>query len=90
MDPYQRIMAVMSAYDVILLFFFFFVGMWMTPRETGWWGAVENVYTYSAQGSVFAFRYLGIPAYQALLPTSTFLTIVYGWTPKQFERKVKL
>ena len=34
-DLYMRIMAALSAYDVILSFFFF-LGTWMTPRETSW------------------------------------------------------
>ena len=50
LDPYQRIMAGMSAYDVIISFFVFVMGTWMTPLETGWWGAAGNVSTCSAQG----------------------------------------
>ena len=33
-DPYQRIMAAMSVYDVLFSFFVFGMGTWMTPLET--------------------------------------------------------
>ena len=89
MDPYQRIMAGLSAYDVLLSSFFYVMGTWMTPRETGWWGAAGNVYTCSAQGFFLIFGYVGVSAYQALLSTSMLLTVVYSWTPNKFERKIE-
>ena len=88
-DPYQMIMAGLSLYDVLISFFFWFMGTWMTPLETGWWGAARNVSTCSAQGFFFVFGYFGVLAYQALLSTSTLFTVVFSWTPNKFERKVE-
>ena len=89
LDPYQRIMATMGAYDVLLSFFVFFMNTWMTPLKTGWWGAAGNVYTCSTQVFFFNLGYIGVSASQALLSTSSLLIVVHGWTPNKFERKVE-
>ena len=52
-DPYQRIMAGMSIYDIIWSFFPWFMGSWLTPEDTGWWGARGNTDTCSLQGYFF-------------------------------------
>ena len=88
-DLYQRIMARLSAYDVDLSFFVFFMNTWMTPLETGWWGAAGNVYTCSAQGFFFVFSYVVVSAYQALLSMSMLFTVVYSWKQNKFERKIE-
>ena len=49
MDPYKRIMAALSVYNVLLSISVYFMGTWMTPWETDWWGAAGNAYTCSAQ-----------------------------------------
>ena len=56
-DPYQRIMVGFAIFDVLFSFFYWFMGSWMTPRETGWWGAVGNVRTCSVQGFFFSLIY---------------------------------
>ena len=35
-DPYQRIMAAYSLYDLLFSFFFWFLGPWMVPTATGY------------------------------------------------------
>ena len=42
MDPYRRIVAALSVYDMLLVFSYA-MGTWMTPQETSWWGAVGGV-----------------------------------------------
>jgi len=49
-DSYQRIMVGFSIFDILFSFFYWFLGTWMTPSETGWWGAVGNNQTCSMQG----------------------------------------
>ena len=58
-DPYQRIMAAYSLYDILFSFFEYFLGSWMTPTKTGWWGAVGNAATCSMQGFFQNFGALG-------------------------------
>lgn len=57
-DPYQRIMVGMSVYDCIWSFFPWFMGSWLTPKETGWWGAYGSTATCTMQGFFF---WLGVP-----------------------------
>eukprot|EP00580_Thalassiosira_gravida_P006184 CAMPEP_0201635928 /NCGR_PEP_ID=MMETSP0493-20130528/8281_1 /ASSEMBLY_ACC=CAM_ASM_000838 /TAXON_ID=420259 /ORGANISM="Thalassiosira gravida, Strain GMp14c1" /LENGTH=94 /DNA_ID=CAMNT_0048107949 /DNA_START=154 /DNA_END=434 /DNA_ORIENTATION=+ len=38
-DSYQRTMILHSMFDILFSFFYSFMGTWMTPSETGWWGA---------------------------------------------------
>ena len=87
-DLYMRIMAALSAYDVILSFFFF-LGTWMTPRETSWWDAAGNASTCSAHGFFFVFGYISVLAYQALFSTHMVLIVVYSWKPNKFKRKIE-
>ena len=61
-DPYQRIMAVYSVYDLLLSFFFFFLGPWMAPAATGYWSAAGNAATCSAQGFSLSFGGIGSTA----------------------------
>eukprot|EP00957_Ditylum_brightwellii_P082387 6264303-Ditylum_brightwellii.AAC.1 len=58
-DPYQRIMVGLSIFDILISFFFFFLGTWMVPKETGWLWAVGNTSSCSAQGFFFAFSGFG-------------------------------
>mmetsp|Transcript_42093 Transcript_42093/g.88339 ORF Transcript_42093/g.88339 Transcript_42093/m.88339 type:complete len:413 (+) Transcript_42093:126-1364(+) len=91
MDPYQRIMAMYGVFDILFSFFYFFLGTWMTPAETGWWGAVGNEKTCTMQGFFFMIGY-GTAAYQMTLSLQMLLLVVYMWTPAQFaellERKL--
>ena len=54
-NPYHRIMAAYSVYDIIFTFFNYFLGSWMVPAETGWFGAVGTTVTCSIQGFSYAF-----------------------------------
>ena len=54
-NPYHRIMAAYSVYDIIFTFFNYFLGTWMVPAETGWFGAVGTTVTCSIQGFSYAF-----------------------------------
>ena len=58
-DPYQRIMAAYSLYDLLDSFFAWFLGPWMVPAATGYWSATGNVATCSAQGFFFMFGVMG-------------------------------
>jgi len=53
LDPYQRIMAGYSVFDIVYSFFYWFLGSWMTPKETGWYGAAGNTATCTLQGFFF-------------------------------------
>eukprot|EP00957_Ditylum_brightwellii_P016976 1280003-Ditylum_brightwellii.AAC.1 len=48
-DPYQRIMVGLSVYD-IMFSLVWFLGSWLTPKDTGWLWAVGNTASCSAQG----------------------------------------
>lgn len=88
-DPYQRIVVGMSIYDFFWTFFPWFMGSWMVPAETGWWGAVGNQHTCSMQGFFF---WLGVPGallYQMLLSVHTLLLVTYQWKPRDFEKKIE-
>eukprot|EP00957_Ditylum_brightwellii_P081636 6210145-Ditylum_brightwellii.AAC.1 len=39
----------LSLCDIVISFFYFFLGTWMTPKETGWLWAVGNSASCSAQ-----------------------------------------
>jgi len=84
-DPYQRIMAGYSAFDILFSFFYWFLGSWMTPRETGWYGAVGNTATCAMQGFFFFMGY-GTAMYQFTLSLQMLLLVTFMWTPKKFER----
>jgi len=84
-DPYQRIMLGYAGFDVLYGFFYWFMGTWLTPRETGWWGAVGNGKTCEMQGFFFYFWY-GSAVYQMTLSLQMLLLVVYMWTPVQFEQ----
>ena len=58
-DPYQRIMAAYSVFDILISFFPFFLGTWMAPVDTGWWMAVGNTATCSVQGFFNIFGFVG-------------------------------
>lgn len=88
-DPYQRVVVGMSIYDFFWTFFPWFMGSWMAPAETGWWGAVGNTQTCSMQGFFF---WLGVPGallYQMLLSVHTLLLVTYRWKPREFEKKIE-
>jgi len=68
-DPYQRIMAMYSVYDILLSFFVLIMGSWMTPTETGWLGASGNTVTCLIQG--FAFYAFGVGSTVSLFSCST-------------------
>ena len=59
LDPYQRIMAATCIVEVLFSFFVFFLGSWMTPVATGWWGAAGNGFTCSIQGFFHYFGSIG-------------------------------
>ena len=60
-DSYHRIMAGLCIYDVLFSFFWWFMGSWMTPRDTGWWGArYGNTASCMIQGAVTDFALIGI------------------------------
>lgn len=59
-DSYQRIMAGLCVYDILFSFFWWFMGSWMTPAATGWWGAVGNPQSCTAQGALTDFALIGI------------------------------
>eukprot|EP00957_Ditylum_brightwellii_P060512 4594628-Ditylum_brightwellii.AAC.1 len=58
-DPYQRIMVGLSIFDILVSFFWFFLGTWMVPEETGWLWAVGNRSSCSAQGFLAVFGFVG-------------------------------
>ena len=57
-DSYQRVMLGLSFFD-IMYNSQSFVGAWMTPQETGWWMAVGNQATCTAQGAFSQFGLMG-------------------------------
>jgi hypothetical protein len=60
-DSYHRIMAGLCIYDILFSFFWWFMGSWMTPRDTGWWGArYGNTVSCMIQGAVTDFALIGI------------------------------
>ena len=88
-DPYQRIMFGLSTYDIIWSFFPWFLGSWMTPRETGWWGAIGNTRTCTMQGFFF---WLGVPGaqyYQILLSLHTLLLVTFKWKLRRFHKTIE-
>jgi len=87
-DPYQRIMIGYSIFDILFSFFYWFLGTWMTPSETGWWGALGNEQSCTAQGFFSVFVY-GTAMYQFSLSLQMLLLIVFMWTPAQFEMKIE-
>jgi len=58
-DPYQRIMLVLSMFDIIYSIFVPFGGTWMVPKGTGWRWAVGNTASCSAQGFFYMFGAFG-------------------------------
>ena len=68
-DPYHRIMAGLSAYDIVFSFFWWFMGSWMTPAETGWVGAVGTTNSCTAQGALQDFALIGIWVSEIVLST---------------------
>jgi len=84
-DPYQRIMAGYSIFDILYSFFYWFLGSWMTPNETGWYGAVGNTATCTMQGFFF-FIGSGTAMYQFTLSLQMLLLVTFVWTPQKFER----
>ena len=58
-DPYQRIMLGLSFFDIVHSFFDSVMGTWITPKETGWWMAIGNEATCTAQGFFTAFGFMG-------------------------------
>ena len=68
-DPYQRIMAMYSVYDILFSFFFWFMSSWMAPTETGWLGASGNTATCSTNG--FAWVAFGSGSVVSLFSCST-------------------
>jgi len=88
-DPYQRIMAMYSVYDILFSFFFWFMGSWMTPTETGWLGASGNTVTCSIQGFAHSAFGLGSILYQMLLSLQMMLLVTFMWTPRKFAEKVE-
>ena len=61
-NPYQRIMAAYSVYDLFLSFFLFFLGPWMVPAAAGYWSAAGNAATCSVQGFSLSFGGIGSTA----------------------------
>lgn len=60
-DSYHRIMAGLCLYDILFSFFWWFMGSWMTPRDTGWWGArYGSAVSCIIQGAVTDFALIGI------------------------------
>lgn len=60
-DSYHRIMAGLCFYDILFSLFWWFMGSWMTPRDTGWWGArYGNTVSCMIQGAVTDFALIGI------------------------------
>ena len=51
-DPYCRIMFMLSVYDIIWSFFPWFMGSWLMPAATGHWGASGNTHTVSTVNNV--------------------------------------
>jgi hypothetical protein len=73
-DSYQRIMAGLCVYDITFAFVWWFMGSWMTPVETGWWGAVGNTHSCTAQGALTDFALIGIWVSSAI---STFASVLF-------------
>jgi len=78
-------MAGYSVFDILYSFFYWFLGSWMTPKETGWYGAVGNTATCTMQGFFF-FMGIGTAMYQFMLSLQMLLLVTFMWTPKKFER----
>jgi len=89
LDPYQRIMALYSIYDILFSFFYYFLGSWMTPGESGWWGATGNATTCSIQGFFFFFGGNGVTWYQVMLSLQMLLLVAYDWRPRDFKEKIE-
>jgi len=87
-DPYNRIMAGFATFDIMYCFVYWFMGSWMTPEETGWWGALGNGMTCSMQGFFFSLWY-GTAAYQMTSALQMMLLVTFSWTPNQFERRLE-
>jgi len=88
-DPYQRIMLVLSMFDIIYSIFVPFGGTWMVPKGTGWRWAVGNTASCSAQGFFYMFGAFGEIFYQAAISLNILLLIVFGWTQEKFAKKVE-
>jgi len=65
------------------------MGSWLTPEDTGWWGARGNTETCSLQGYFFWIGQPGAIAYQIFLALHTMLLVIYGWTPRKFHAKIE-
>lgn len=88
-DPYQRIMAMYSVNDILYSLFYWFMGSWMIPTETGWLGALGNTTTCSIQGFIaYAFG-SGSVMYQMMLALQMMLLVTYKWTPRKFAEKIE-
>jgi len=87
-DPYQRIMVGLSVYDIIFSLVFF-LGSWLTPKETGWLWAVGNTASCSAQGFFFTFGGAGELLCQMAISFNIVMLIVFEWNQNQFAKKVE-
>jgi len=89
-DPYQRIMLGLSFFDIMTSFFDNVMGTWITPKETGWWMAIGNEATCTAQGFFTAFGFMGSFGYQIALSLNILLLISFGWSQKRFACTVEI
>jgi len=88
-DPYQRIMAGYCMNDIVMSFLYYFMGSYMTPKETGWWGAKGNTLACTIQGAMAIFAYTGIACYQVLVALFMVMMVIYGWRPSKFENAIE-
>ena len=58
-DPYQRIMAAYSIYDLLVSFFAYFLGPWMPPAAASYWSDVGNTAACSMQRFFYWFSGMG-------------------------------
>eukprot|EP00579_Thalassiosira_antarctica_P008764 CAMPEP_0201901710 /NCGR_PEP_ID=MMETSP0902-20130614/54572_1 /ASSEMBLY_ACC=CAM_ASM_000551 /TAXON_ID=420261 /ORGANISM="Thalassiosira antarctica, Strain CCMP982" /LENGTH=564 /DNA_ID=CAMNT_0048435681 /DNA_START=125 /DNA_END=1820 /DNA_ORIENTATION=+ len=87
-DTYQRIMVGFSIFDILFSFFYWFLGTWMTPSDTGWWGAVGNTQTCSVQG-FFSALLFGTAMYQMMLSLQMLLLVHFMWNPDEFAFRIE-
>jgi hypothetical protein len=79
-DSYHRIMAGLCVYDITFAFVWWFMGSWMTPIETGWWGAVGNTHSCTAQGALTDFALIGIWVSLSIGRFASYLLPIIGFS----------
>jgi len=87
-DPYQRFMVGLSLYDIIFSSMFF-LGAWLTPKETGWLWAVGNTASCTSEGFLFIFGGVGELLCQMAISFNVLMLIAFNQNQEQFAKKME-